>query len=263
MEKNRHLTGKTLYGLVFLFVLPYGLILWAHYTEDIIKFPAIESANAGWILIVTGGLLLLLAMLSLIKYGKGLPMNAYPPKLIVDRGPYRIFHHPIYCGFGILIVGYFILIGSASGLWLVAPLTILGMIALVLGHEKIDMKKRFSNKSIKTVLDLPENKVETAAFGDRFSALFWVANSLLLANFLAIKLTGHTPALFGGPLDFKYSIENQYFYYFGVLFLIMTPFILRRKDIIREWALSGIIALGISAFLAVFIPICSGSISTL
>ena len=95
MEKNRHLKGKILYGLIFIFVLPYGLILWAGYTENIIKFPAIESTNFGWILIIGGGLLLLLAMLSLIKYGKGLPMNAYPPKLFVDRGPYRIFHHPI------------------------------------------------------------------------------------------------------------------------------------------------------------------------
>jgi len=254
MEKNRHLTGKTLYGLIFLFALPYGLILWARYTEDIITFPAIESANAGWILIVTGGLLLLVAMLSLIKYGKGLPMNAYPPKLFVDRGAYRIFHHPIYWGFGILVVGYFILIGSASGLWLVAPLTILGMIALVQGHENIDLKKRFSNKTIKTVLDLPDKKEDTASFGDRFSALFWIGNSLLLANFLAIKLTGNTPALFGGPLDISYSTENQYFYYLGVLFLIMTPFILKRKDLIKEWALTGIIALGISAFMAVLYP---------
>lgn len=254
MEKNRNLTSKTLYGLIFLFVLPYGLILWAQYTEDIIIFPAIESANAGWILIIAGGLLLLLAMLSLIKYGKGLPMNAYPPKLFVDRGPYRIFHHPIYWGFGILIVGYFILIGSASGLWLVAPLTILGMIALVLGHENIDLKKRFSNKSIKTVLDLPDKIEETASFGDRISALFWIGVSLLLANFLAIKLTGNTPALFGGPLVINYSIENQYFYYLGVLFLIMTPFILKRKDIIREWAVSGIIALGISVFMTVLYP---------
>ena len=161
MKKTTHVTRKFLYAIIFLFIIPSGLWFWAKYTEGLIKFPAIESTTAGWILTIGGSLLMLLAMFTLIKYGKGLPMNAYPPHRIVKRGPYRLLLHPIYWGFGILMVGYFILAGSASGLWLVSPITILCMITLVLGYEKIDLKKRFPDETIKTILDLPENKAES------------------------------------------------------------------------------------------------------
>ncbi len=246
MKKTTLITGKILYALMFLFLIPSVLFYWSKYTEDIIKSPAIESTYAGWILIIVGTILILSAMFVLKKYGKGLPMNAYPPPKFVNRGPYRLFKHPIYWGFGILMVGYFILTGSESGLWLVTPLTILGMIALVLGYEEIDLKKRFPDKTIKTVLDLPEKKAESPGVRDRFASMFWVVALLILANFLAAKFDGNTPALLVKPLAPYLSIENQYLQFLSGIFLIATPFIFKRKDILREWALSGIIELFIS-----------------
>ena len=151
-----NLPGKFLYAFTFLVLIPAGLWFWARNTLHLIQFPAIESKITGWIMMVAGGLLMLWAMFALKQFGKGLPMNAYPPPVYVTRGPYRIFRHPIYWGFGILMVGYFIFTGSASGLWLVSPLTILGMVALVMGYENIDLKQRFPDQKIKTVLDLPE-----------------------------------------------------------------------------------------------------------
>ena len=254
MKKTTLITGKILYALIFLLFIPSVLLFWAKFTEDIIRFPAIKSTTTGWTLIIGGSLWILLAMFTLKKYGKGLPMNAYPPPRFVNRGPYRLFQHPIYWGFGILMVGYFILAGSASGLWLVTPITILGMIALVLGYEEIDLKKRFPDKTIKTVLDLPEKETESPGVRVRFASLFWVVGFLLLGNFLTAKLAGNTPALLGKPLVTTLSIEIKYLPFLSIIFLIATPFLLKRKDILREWTLSGIIALCVSIFIALLYP---------
>ncbi|MCK5471233.1 MAG: hypothetical protein KAI99_22070, partial [Cyclobacteriaceae bacterium] len=229
MKKTALINGKILYALIFLLFIPSVLLFWARYTKSIIRFPAIESTNTGWTLIIGGSLLILLAMFTLKKYGKGLPMNAYPPPRFVNSGPYRLFQHPIYWGFGILMLGYFILTDSASGLWQVTPITILGMIALVLGYEEIDLKKRFPDKTIKTVLDLPEMKAESPGFRARFASLFWVVALLLLGNFITAKLAGNTPALLGKPLVTTLSIEIQYLPFLSVIFLIVTPFLLKRK----------------------------------
>jgi protein-S-isoprenylcysteine O-methyltransferase Ste14 len=254
MKKTTHVTRKFLYAIIFLFIIPPGLWFWAKYTEDLIKFPAIESTTAGWILTIGGSLLMLLAMFTLIKYGKGLPMNAYPPPRFVKRGPYRLLRHPIYWGFGILMVGYFILAGSASGLWLVSPITILCMITLVMGYEKIDLKKRFPDETIKTVLDLPENKAESFGVRVRFASLFWVVALLLLGNFITGKLAGNIPTLIGKSLVVNLGFENPYLPFLSFLFIISIPFLLKRKDILREWALSGILALSISIFIALIFP---------
>src|SRR5512133_89380 len=126
-------TGKVLYGIAFLIVLPLVLILWAQYTQPHVLFPSIYSEEAGWFMIVAGALLMLWAMWSLMKFGKGLPMNAYPPPVYVSNRPYHIIRHPIYTGFIIVMTGYFVLKGSASGIWLVIPLTITGIISLTTG----------------------------------------------------------------------------------------------------------------------------------
>ena len=254
MKKITIVTFKSLYAIIFLFIIPIALWFWAKYTESLIRFPAIESTTAGWILTIGGGLLTLVAMFTLKKYGKGLPMNAYPPPRFVNKGPYRLFRHPIYWGFGIFMVGYFILVGSASGLWLVSPLTILCMIALVLGYEEIDLKTRFPDERIKTVLDLPENKAESLGVRARFASLFWIVALLLLGNFLTEKLVGNTPALLGEQIIFNLGFENLYLPFLSFLFIIVMPFILKRKDILREWALSGVIALSLSMFIALLFP---------
>ncbi len=134
---------KMLYSVFFLLVLPLLLVFWAEKTETFVTYPPVESREVGIFLMVLGGGMMFWAMGLLILKGKGLPLNAFPPKILVKTGPYRLLRHPIYWGFGVLLAGYFIFTGSASGLWLVTPLTLLGMVALVLGYEGIELKERF------------------------------------------------------------------------------------------------------------------------
>src|SRR5210317_433896 len=137
MKNLNNTIGKVLYAIVFLFFLPIGLWIWARYTDDLVPFPVIESEEVGWLLAVGGGLLMLWAMYALWYYGRGLPMNAFPPSKLVSQGPYRLSRNPIYWGFGLMLTGVFIITGSSSGLWLVTPTVILGMLALVIGYEAL------------------------------------------------------------------------------------------------------------------------------
>jgi protein-S-isoprenylcysteine O-methyltransferase Ste14 len=135
--------GKILYGATFLVALPLALAGWATATEGIVHLPAVTSLPLGGILDSTGALLMLWGMRDLWIHGGGLPMNADPPRRLVERGAYWLLPHPIYTGFCLLSAGASITLGSASGLWLVSPMVMLGCAALVLGYEDHDLRKRF------------------------------------------------------------------------------------------------------------------------
>ena len=254
MKKDIQYSGKILYAVIFLLLIPAGLWLWAENTHDIITFPAIRSTVIGWIMMVTGGMLMVWGMVVLKQTGKGLPMNAFPPPVFVSIGPYRFFRHPVYWGFGILMVGYFIFAGSASGQWLVSPLTILGITALVMGYEELDLKRRFPDQKIKTVLDLPENTVIIPSFRDRFASLFRVIPLLLLCNFLISILDGNSPPLLGNPLHLFTDDENLLFPYLSIGFLLTIPFFLKRKDLLREWTISVLLSICFTLFIGIQYP---------
>ncbi len=135
--------GKVGYGTFFLLLLPLALVAWAEATERIVRLPAVSSMPAGLTLVGAGLSLLIWGMRDLWVHGGGLPMNAAPPPRFVERGVYRLLPHPIYAGFCTICVGTSIAVGSASGLWLISPLAMLGCAALVLGYERHDLRERF------------------------------------------------------------------------------------------------------------------------
>ena len=197
---------------------------------------------------------MLWGIIALLYYGKGLPMNAYPPPVFVTKGPYRLFRHPIYWGFGLLMLGYFLYIGSPSGIWLVMPVTVLGLVALVLGYESIDLKRRFPQQSIRTVLDYPENKNDSAGFRDKITSLFWVGAYLFVCNFMIDKMNGAEQPLFGGPLQILPVLKTPYMSLFSIAFVIIGLFLLKKKENCRRWELSSFIALSWLAFVAFLFP---------
>ncbi len=254
MKNINHVFGKFLYGITFLILIPAGMWFWAKYTEPIVLLPIIESKIAGGILMMVGGWLMVWAMVALMRYGKGLPMNAFPPPVLVTKGPYRLFRHPIYWGFGLLMIGYFVYTGSPSGIWLVSPLTILGMIALVLGYEEIDLKRRFPNLKIVTALDLPEDSAMSPGIRDRLASLFWIISFLILSNFLIVKFSGTTPPLFGKPFRMYTGFTNPFLPFLNIIFIIAIPFFLKRKDLLREWEISGMLSISYALFIGLLYP---------
>lgn len=253
MKKINPFFGKLLYGMIFLVAIPLLQVWWAKATEHIIRYPAVNSATGG-VLVASAGLLLILwGMFALKKFGNGLPMNAYPPGTYVSKGPYNIFHHPIYWGYGILSAGVSIYYGSASGLWLVTPVSILAMIALVLGYEKIDLAKRFKGAQTQTMTDIPLASNKAPLVSEKFAAAICVLALIVVGNFITWKLTKDTPSLFPGSLIIeKFPDSNTS--YAAVLFIAVFTIIVSTKTALRRWMISSLIAISLSLYISLLLP---------
>lgn len=254
MKKESYPLKLILYALLFLVVIPLFLWFWAKQTEGLIRFPAIESQFIGWLLTISGGILLVWGMLAIMKYGKGLPMNIEPPSEFVEKGPYKIVRHPIYWGFGILMIGVFILTKSAGGLWLVSPITILAMIALVLGYENIDLNNRFPNKRLETIFDLPKNNNSSPAFIKRLTVIFRVIVLMILGNFMVLFLAGTSSPLIVHQISLPSFFSCSIFPILSFVFILTIPFLLKRNNLLREWLIMGFISISLSIFIALLYP---------
>ena len=255
MKRDSQIPGKLLYALLFVVIIPVVLWYWAKLTEHLVRFPAIASVAAGWILLVCGGILLAWGMLAIVSFGKGLPMNLHPPAKLVKKGPYRIVKHPIYWGFGILMIGFFILTNSASGLWLVTPITLLSMTALVLGYENIDLERRFPNDKVKTIFDLPANDDQKPSLSSRIVSLLQLYAILFLGNFLTLHLVGEQISVSEQHLSIMPIFDNSNLLILSNIFILTIPFLLNRNSLLRSWVIVGKIAISVALFVAILYPL--------
>lgn len=254
MKNSKSLLGKVLYAFLFLFFVPLLLFFWAEYTENIVQYPPIKSTIWGISIGIIGIMLIFWGMYSLAKYGKGLPMNAYPPPKFVKEGPYLYLRHPIYWGFGLLLIGFFIAIGSSSGLWLVTPLTILCVLALVLGFENISLKERFPDEKMKVHFDIPNKGEENASLGDLISSFLMAFIPFLMGNFITIFLVRDVLPEFGDPWNISLVFKGIQEYYLSFLFVMAVPFVVKKKNILREWTISILIAIISSVYISLLWP---------
>jgi len=254
IKGSTNMPGKIMYALTFLLIVPAILWTWARFTESIITLPAIRSVAGGTALMGAGLLLMLTSMFYLKRIGKGLPMNAYPPSVFVSSGPYRWLHHPIYWGFALFITGWSLYRGSASGLWLVSPIVILCMVALVMGYEQPDLQKRFPGKRYKTLLDIPENDKHRPLLRDRMAALFWVLVLLFAGNGLIIHAAGDRPQPTLDMLQVPDIFGNQATVIPGTLFILAIPFCLQTNALLRHWSIASLIALFCTFLTALLYP---------
>ncbi len=253
MKSSNQIIGKFLYGLLFLILLPIGLYYWAVHTDDFIRFHIEINEVAGLALAIIGGLLMIWAMLTLMLKGSGLPMNAYPPKNFVQQGPYKIFKHPIYWGFGILLVGAFIVLNSDGGLWLVTPITILGMIALVWGYEALQLKDRFPNERIQTLFYL-KNDQEKPSIMKRLALLIQIVIVYFLSNFIILSLFGTTEAKYHEVWYLFPYIESSYLELIAFVFMLLPVVLVRKNRVLRNWRIQFLMAVFLVMFFAFLWP---------
>ena len=132
---------KIAYGAVFVVLLPALLGLWGAAAR--VSMPAYGSVALGIAFACAGFALMSAAMFELWHFGGGLPMNAFPPPNMVERGTFRLLPHPIYTGFVAICLGASMMLRSATGLWLITPTVALACVALVVGYEHPDLLRRF------------------------------------------------------------------------------------------------------------------------
>jgi len=179
--------GKLAYGALFVVVVPAMLVGWARGTAEVVSLPPLRSVPLGAALVVAGLALVAAGAWALRVFGGGMPMNAYPPPRFVERGVYALVPHPIYVGFCGIVLGSSLAVGSASGVYLVAPLTALGCVALVLGYERHDLERRFGKSRPRTAVHLPDDSRAPPSVMDRLSVhvlvlVPWVALYTAIAH---------------------------------------------------------------------------------
>lgn len=174
MEKIKITFQKIIYGSLFCIVLPLLLIFWSRETENIINLPVPNFPNIAIAISAIGFVMIILAMLNLWNKGKGLPMNAFPPKNYVSSGLYYFFHHPIYVGAVFLSFGISMYFQSSSGFWLISPIFVLLICAYVLGFENEIISKAFRGENHKTFFDFPENNQENTSLKNKILIFVWI-----------------------------------------------------------------------------------------
>ncbi|MCO6491358.1 MAG: prolipoprotein diacylglyceryl transferase [Phaeodactylibacter sp.] len=251
-------TGKWLYGIFFIVILPVLLWAWSCGLEAVVALPAIHHPGWGMSIGGAGLLLMLWGMYALWKYGRGLPMNAFPPLLYVKRGPYRWLRHPIYWGFGLFLAGASIFLGSASALWLVVPVAILGMAALVWGYELPDLEQRFPEIDKKVWFSLPANSDEPPGRCQRLAALILVAALWLPGANVYNFLSGDTaPA---AQLAWPLGPVAGPGLVFGIswVFFLLVPLAVKSRRELRRWGIASLAGAALALYAAFLWPAVGG-----
>jgi protein-S-isoprenylcysteine O-methyltransferase Ste14 len=257
--KKRSAMGPFLYGALFVVLLPLAAVLWAYATRDLVGLTTVHLPAVGWS--VAGGGLALMAtsMLALRVWGGGLPMNAYPPPAYVRRGPYRLIRHPIYLGFGMVCFGTAVALGSASGLWLVSPVLALGMVALVVGYEGPDLRRRFGERAAEPPLvSLPPADAPRVTGWHRLSVFLLVLVPWTLA-YEAVYRLGVPPDAIEAYLPFERQwpvlVWTEVAYASVYLFVGLVPLLVRRPDVLRRFAVNGLLATALVTFVYLVVPV--------
>ncbi len=237
---------KALYGALFVVVLPLALVWWADGARDAVGLPALHSLFWGAMLTALGVAVLLAGMLSLWRYGGGLPMNAFPPARFVERGIYSLVPHPIYGGFVIACAGVAIAAGSASGLWLVTPAVTLASAALVLGYELPDLRSRFGARSFSPWL--PADQSDAPSLLERFR-VYLVVLLPWLALYELIWRIGKSAGAITTYLPFESRLpvieQTELVYASTYLVVLLAPLLVCSRSALRRFALRGLAAMAL------------------
>jgi len=254
---NRSILAKSLYGLLFVVLLPILLIAWATATEGNVTAPAFHSASLGIVLCALGFGLILSGWIALWRYGGGLPMNIAPPPHFVSSGVYAIIPHPIYLGFCSLCLGLALIKGSASGLWLVTPCVVLGCISLVLGYERPDLANRFGAVRTRAVRVLPADTQDPPALRDHLASYFVVLIPWLVLYRACVALGTPTGAICT-YLSFERQLPllewSEAVYASTYFWVGLAPILATTQKSLRQFLLRGLLSMAIVFPLFLVLP---------
>lgn len=237
------LIGRLLYGALFVVVVPLGLAAWAAKLAPVVPLDAPRASGPGAAVALAGLVLLMLGIGDLVRRGQGLPMNAFPPRLFVRTGVYRFLRNPIYIGFGLLVFGLSLAAESAAGVWVVSPVTALGMLALVWGYERHDLVARFGPAClVPPLLSLPRDTNGPPTAGQRAAVYVWVLGPWLVVYEL-VQALGPAPDALSLALPFEQEWPvmqwTEAVYVSAYVFVPIAPLVALSPRGLRRLAIAG------------------------
>ncbi len=255
--QTKTIIGKISYGLIFILIIPFFLVLWAKATASLIILPVPTNPFLINIALIVGIFFVAAGMLNLWILGKGLPMNAYPPKFFVTNGVYSITRNPIYLGSILLSFSLSAILISASGFWLVSPIFTLMIIAYTVGFENERTEKIFGIQNYSPFLSIAKANEKTLNLKEKLAAFILAFVPWVLA-YEAFIFLGIPKNAINTTLPFENKIPviefTTLFYVLTYLYAVIIPFIIKKANVMREFEYDVWLATGISAFIYFTIP---------
>ncbi len=249
--------GKIFYGFIFIVIIPSLLVIWAHYTVSQINLPVPSNEILNFVALVLGLFFVLAGMHNLWFYGKGLPMNAFPPKKFVTNGVYSITKNPIYFGTVILSFSFSAIMQSSSGFWMVSPLFTLMIVSYTVGFENERNLKVFGQQHYRPFLSLPNSTNQAITLKDKMAAFILAYMPWLFIYEAFIFVDVPKDAIYSNlPIESQFPViqVSAIFYVSTYLYAILVPFVITSKKVLRQFEIDVWLATAISAIIFFTVP---------
>lgn len=262
MVKENHLQtfiGKFLYGSLFIVLLPLFLVAWSLSLDKSTNFPEPQLPLLAVVSFLFGTFLVVKGILNLLTYGKGLPMNAYPPKKFVTQEVYSWFSHPIYLGAALLSFSISLGLRSSSGLYIVTPIFILAMISFVYGYERLAIKKLFGNatNNYNPLFAIPVSSVKSVDWSKKIAMFIRISLPWLIAGYLVDygRCSQKCPGAFMSLIDTQQLLNLfNLIWLIPFIYIALKLFISKTRKELRQICIVGTIAILLHIYLYALLP---------
>jgi len=249
------------YGALFSIVLPALLIAWMRRLDALLTLPVIRSPAAGSLLAAGGAILIAAGVVSLWRFGRGLPMSPFPPERLVSHGAYALVADPMYIGAGLACAGLAIAAGSPSGAWIVTPVFVAAMTAFVAGYERGATVRRFGPLPPPR-LSIPPGETTPARASDRLAAYLLVI-APWLALYLSVEYLGVPPDAMStylpGETEWPVIPWTEALYVLAYPFVLLAPLLARDRRGLRRFAADGLAATAVIIPFYLLVPLVAAA----
>ena len=154
---NKKLLIIAFYFIIYWIILPLALIWLSGWIDENYFYNRQLPGYAnvlGWIILIPALYALLYSVFQFKKLSGILPISALPPGMLIEKGLFTIWRHPIYLFAGFVVLGLALINRSCGFLFIVFPVFVVALFIYIRIEEHF-LKKRFGGKYILYMKRIP------------------------------------------------------------------------------------------------------------